>query len=580
MRTVLKRTKTQTIILIIISFLFIGFPIETLADFPSTRIYGENRYETAVKVAQSTYSASDYAILTSGENFPDALAASVLAQKYNAPILLTQKSVLTPVTLSGIINLGIREVFICGGVEAVEPSVERMLQKLNVKVIRLAGDDRYDTAVRIADQLGPVKKAFFVSGSDYLEALTLAPIAANLNIPIILLPGDYLPASVKGFLARNDLELSYIIGDELEISEEVASQLPNPERIKGSNKYDHCLSIIDSFKSHLDMTNVVLATGSNFADSLAGGVYAAKLKARIIVLNPEVDSALAEYIKSIKDSVKTWRILGGEQVIPDQLFNSYLQIDNTIEKIDDLDQVIGLGQEFTFPQTITALMHNGRRIEVNVVWDKTELNSRQPGTYVFNGSVDGYDRKIKMSVRVESSGQPVRNVKEFQDYLNANYSCIYSPLGKITLSYTLVHDETGIMPYEYWIKTSWNGSRYFPNTLKTNFTGYEANDRNEIKDNVTQIHINEQQKEQTRQALIELQQNIAREAIANFPNRKITGGYYQVFQLDPQDGIRDEEISTYKGRNTITFLTWNNYSGDKNSGFQWYPYFDTCDLTK
>ena len=47
------------------------------------------RYETSTKIGDRLVSST--VILASGENFPDALAASTLAQKIEAPILLVSK---------------------------------------------------------------------------------------------------------------------------------------------------------------------------------------------------------------------------------------------------------------------------------------------------------------------------------------------------------------------------------------------------------------------------------------------------------------------------------------------------------
>lgn len=62
-----------------------------------------------------TRNTSDYAILVNGENFPDALSASVLAKKYNAPILLTGSSSLDDTASNQLTRLKVKKVFIVGG---------------------------------------------------------------------------------------------------------------------------------------------------------------------------------------------------------------------------------------------------------------------------------------------------------------------------------------------------------------------------------------------------------------------------------------------------------------------------------
>ena len=56
-----------------------------------TRISGSDRYQTSVKVAKQVGVNSERTIVASGEKFVDVLAASPVAQKYNAPIVLVKK---------------------------------------------------------------------------------------------------------------------------------------------------------------------------------------------------------------------------------------------------------------------------------------------------------------------------------------------------------------------------------------------------------------------------------------------------------------------------------------------------------
>lgn len=59
-----------------------------LGDQQITRIGGESRYTTSINIARHFNLTGDSIFFASGENFPDALAGSVLAARENAPILL------------------------------------------------------------------------------------------------------------------------------------------------------------------------------------------------------------------------------------------------------------------------------------------------------------------------------------------------------------------------------------------------------------------------------------------------------------------------------------------------------------
>lgn len=78
-----------------------------------TRISGNNRYETSAKIGERLVSST--VILASGENFPDALAASTLAQKIEAPILLVSKDKIDQSVIDYFKNHNIKKVLVVGG---------------------------------------------------------------------------------------------------------------------------------------------------------------------------------------------------------------------------------------------------------------------------------------------------------------------------------------------------------------------------------------------------------------------------------------------------------------------------------
>lgn len=78
-----------------------------------TRISGNNRYETSAKIGDRLVSST--VILASGENFPDALAASTLAQKIEVPILLVSKDKIDQSVIDYFKNHNIKKVLVVGG---------------------------------------------------------------------------------------------------------------------------------------------------------------------------------------------------------------------------------------------------------------------------------------------------------------------------------------------------------------------------------------------------------------------------------------------------------------------------------
>lgn len=105
-----------------------------------TRISGNNRYETSAKIGDRLVSST--VILASGENFPDALAASTLAQKIEAPILLVSKDKIDQSVIDYFKNHNIKKVLVVGG-------------QLSISDKTLANADRLIRGLDPIDNQGP-----------------------------------------------------------------------------------------------------------------------------------------------------------------------------------------------------------------------------------------------------------------------------------------------------------------------------------------------------------------------------------------------------------------------------------------
>lgn len=182
------------------------------------RIEGRNRYEVssaiarvAVRQARLSRRVVDTAYLSTGLNFPDALAASPVSAKTCRPILLTEKNSLTPSTLSTLRDLGIKKVVILGGIASVSPTVEAQLKLARISVIRIEGATRYITAINIARygvDLGvgmSWKSLGLASGESFADALPggVAQGQSGTGSLVLLTPGATLPEDVSLELAAH-----------------------------------------------------------------------------------------------------------------------------------------------------------------------------------------------------------------------------------------------------------------------------------------------------------------------------------------------------------------------------------------
>ena len=195
---------------------------------PVTRISGNDRYLTSIKISQNGWEKSDIVVLAQGNGFADALAGVPLAQKQDSPILLTVKDRLYQETLNEIKRLGAKNAIILGGPAAVSDSVTKALQKEGLKVERIAGADRFETAAKIALKVAPagVGKAAVVNGLDFPDALSVASHAAKQGLPILLTQTNTLPKATKDAIDSLGVSQTIVVGGTTVVSNKVKDSLP------------------------------------------------------------------------------------------------------------------------------------------------------------------------------------------------------------------------------------------------------------------------------------------------------------------------------------------------------------------
>lgn len=284
------------------------------------RLYGSDRYYTAAAIANTMFGSSQYAVLATGEDYPDALSAAPLAKKYNAPILLTSPKTLEAPTKNTLSNLGVKKVFIVGGTGAISGDVEKDLASMGIECTRIFGSDRYATSLAVANYLGPVQGAFIASGESFPDALSVSSLAASLNYPILLTGKDALPQGAGNYLKSNGISKTYVIGGTGVISDSIPDSIPNSERIWGKDRYETNINVLEAFKDNINMQQVDLATGENYPDALAGSVFASLTNSPVLLVSSSVQDITGDYIRYNQAKIFTCYIFGGEGAVSGAVF--------------------------------------------------------------------------------------------------------------------------------------------------------------------------------------------------------------------------------------------------------------------
>ncbi|NTU88868.1 MAG: hypothetical protein HGA54_03030 [Actinobacteria bacterium] len=131
-----------------------------------SRLGGEDRYDTVRKIYEAGNGLwGDTAIVATGENFADALSISPYANAAAAPIFLVMSNGLFDVESMAAVET-FQNVIIVGGDGVVSTSVDSSLEAAGCTVARLAGENAYETSVKIAR---------------WLVGLDLADVAPNVE---------------------------------------------------------------------------------------------------------------------------------------------------------------------------------------------------------------------------------------------------------------------------------------------------------------------------------------------------------------------------------------------------------------
>ncbi len=244
-------------------------------------------------------------VLARADNYPDALVGTALAAAKNAPLLFVQGGSLTPETQAGIVRVlpAHGTVYLLGGTTAIPDSVATSLTSLGFTVMRYAGTDRYDTALKVAAALGSPSTVFLATGINFPDALSAGPAAANAHGVVLLTDGSTLPAAVKAYLTAHPGTV-YAVGGPAVAADPAATPL------QGADRYATAAAVAAAIFSA--PTSVGLASGETFPDALSGGAYQAHAGGPILLTAAaSLPGATSSYLTGAKSTITSADIFGG-----------------------------------------------------------------------------------------------------------------------------------------------------------------------------------------------------------------------------------------------------------------------------
>ena len=277
-----------------------------------TRSAGDDRIATAITTADRRWPTGAKAVvLARSDDFADALAGIALAAAKSGPLLVTPSSDLDPRVATALTRLLApgATVYALGGGAALSDRVTAAVDALGFHLVRLAGADRYATAVAVADALGDPAKVIEVTGTDFPDGLTAGPAAAQTGAAVLLTAGPTQASATADYLAAHP-------GPRWAVGGPAAAADPTATPVAGVDRYATAVAVAVTFFG--PPTEIGLATGAEPADALAGGADQAALHAPLLLTDSsQLPSAVAGYLAGVSATLTDVTVYGGPAAVSD-----------------------------------------------------------------------------------------------------------------------------------------------------------------------------------------------------------------------------------------------------------------------
>lgn len=187
-------------------------------------------------------------------------------------------------------------------------------------VVRIAGDDRYKTAVAASQRAfaNGAETVVLATGQNWPDALGGSALAGAIDGPLLLTRSTTLPEDVRAEILRLGAGRAYVLGGEAAVSDAVMSELEtllgplNVVRLGGSTRYETARLVADESIKVLGNRydgSALVTTGRNFPDALAASPLAAH-KGWPILLVPGSGDLY------VPDDTASATIVGGTLAVP------------------------------------------------------------------------------------------------------------------------------------------------------------------------------------------------------------------------------------------------------------------------
>ncbi|TYS85254.1 S8 family serine peptidase [Rossellomorea aquimaris] len=174
----------------------------------TARLFGVDRYETAVAINDAIPYTTNKAFVVSGQNYPDALSVASYSGSMQYPVLFVQKDKVPQSVRTYMKENEISKTYVIGGQGIL---TNKMVDQLPGH-FRIYGLDRYETNYKVHQTFASEDSdsVYFATGGKFPDALSISPLAARTDSPVVLVDkrhNPYLQKSINVFSSRNSYHI-------------------------------------------------------------------------------------------------------------------------------------------------------------------------------------------------------------------------------------------------------------------------------------------------------------------------------------------------------------------------------------
>jgi len=264
------------------------------------RLGQSDRYLRAVAASQRTYPSGAKTVIIANADtsrYADMACAVALAGVAHGPVLYVSSASVPSAVSTEIKRLKATRVYVVGGTGAVSSTTLSKLKALVPTTVRLAGADRYATAVAVANKARALgadgTKAVIANGFVWADDLMAAELAGGSHRVLLFASSSSLPASTTGALSAFKSTSAIVVGNKTSLPDAVIAnvtkligRVPGRFGLTGTS-FDTAAAIATYGKAHMSFSvyNTYVGPTASITDAFLAGAMAAETR-RTLLLAP------------------------------------------------------------------------------------------------------------------------------------------------------------------------------------------------------------------------------------------------------------------------------------------------------